>query len=194
MVMIGVEQLKRVRHSEVRGVTDPLEMLAECHRKIERHLDALARAGEVLRAGSAAERQSAFFAIDMARAHFAGPLVKHTEDEELSLFPRLRRSDSAAAREALAAVAGLERQHREADALHAEFERLAGSVSRAGDADATEIAQLNAAIAALREHYLEHIAVENGVVFPAAARSLTAEDLRQFGEEIRARRVVTLRH
>jgi len=193
MVMIGVEQLKRVLHSEVRGVTDPLEMLVECHRKIERHLDALVRAGEVLRRGSDAERQSAFFAIDMARAHFAGPLVKHTQDEELSLFPRLRRSDSAAAREALAAVAGLERQHREAEALHAEFERLAGSMPRAGQADAGEVSRLNAAIAALREHYREHIAVENCIVFPAAACALTAEDLRQFGQEMRARRALTLR-
>ena len=191
--MIGVEQLKRVQHSEARGVTDPLALLVECHGKIERHLDALARAGEVLRAGSDAERAAAFFAIDMARAHFAGPLAKHTEDEEHSLFPRLRRSASADAREALSAVSELEAQHREADALHAEFERLAASMPRGGGIDATALARLNEAIAALRAHYLAHIAVENGVVFPAAARALTAEDLRQFAEEMRARRGVTLR-
>lgn len=192
-MVIGVEQLKRVRPSEVQGVTDPLALLVECHARIERHLDALARAGEVLRAGTDSERQSAFFAIDMARAHFAGPLVRHTEDEELSLFPRLRRSDTVAAREALAAVKELETQHREADALHAEFERLAAGMPRAGAADAAEVARLNESIAALRGHYLEHIAVENGAVFPAAALALTAEDLRQFGEEMRARRGVTLR-
>lgn len=191
--MIGVEQLKRVQHSEVRGVTDPLALLVECHAKIERHMDALARAGEVLRSGSDAERVSAFFAIDMARAHFAGPLVKHTEDEERSLFPRLRRSASAAAREALSAVAELETQHRLADLLHAEFERLAARLPRGGDGDADAVACFNETIAVLRGHYREHIAVENGVVFPAAARALTAEDLRQFAEEMRARRGVTLR-
>lgn len=191
--MIGVGQLKRMQHAEARGAADPLALLVECHRKIERHLESLARAGEVLRAGSDAERLSAFFAIDMARAHFAGPLVKHTEDEERSLFPRLRRSENEAAREALAALAELEAQHREADRLHAEFERLAGSMTRAGGPDAAEVARLNETIGALREHYLRHVRVENEVVFPAAARALTAEDLRQLAEEMRARRGVTLR-
>jgi hemerythrin-like domain-containing protein len=191
--MIGVEQLKRVRRSEAGVMTDPLGMLFECHRKLERRLEALARAGEVLRDGSAAERLSAFFAIDMARAHFAGPLAKHTEDEERSLFPRLRRSDDPAARAALDAVAALEAGHRLADMLHAEFERAAAALPRDGRATDAEVERLNQAIAMLADHYRAHIRVENEQVFPAAARALTAGDLRQFAEEMRARRALTLR-
>lgn len=190
--MIGVEQLKRVQHSEVRGVTDPLELLVECHRKLERHLDALLRAAEVVRAGSDAERLSAFFAIDMARAHFYGPLVKHTEDEEQSLFPRLRRRGGIAAAEALAAVGELEAEHRAAELLHREFDGLADRIPRDGSAGVGELEELNRVVAALASLYRPHVRVENELVFPAASRILTVEDSRQIGAEMQARRALHL--
>jgi hemerythrin-like domain-containing protein len=192
IAMIGVEQLKRMHPSVRLGAADPLALLAQCHVKIGHQLDALERATEVLRAGSGGERLSAFFAIDMARALFDGPLIKHTEDEELSLFPRLRLAGSMAASEALAAVGELEAQHRTAERLHQDFARIVETLPRTCDAGERQIAHMGEVVAAICGFHRHHMRIEDEIVFPAAARVLSPEDLRRIAEEMRARRRVTL--
>lgn len=104
--------------------SDPLGLMRHCHRKIEGYLGGLVIAGEMLRRGGAAEVAEAFRMVDAAVdvEHFRVRGPKHTEDEEVSLFPRLREHGGREAVEALSAAAELEAQHRTAELAHAEFD------------------------------------------------------------------------
>jgi hemerythrin-like domain-containing protein len=166
--------------------------MVHCHEKIEWYLEALMRAGESLRRGVETERKAAFADTDMARAHLAGPGVKHTADEEESLFPRMRERGGIAARETLAAADELEAQHQKAQSIEREFNSLVENLPRDGSADMHDIERFNELAVELNKLYRPHIQVENGLVFPAAARILTAEELRQIGVEMRARRQTIL--
>lgn len=168
--------------------SDPLALLVHCHTKIETQLRAMERAVELLRVGAAESRELAFAAIDAASRHFAVPGLKHTEDEELSLFPRLRERSSDAAMEALAAAAALEDEHRTAEALHGEFDALVLLTPRDGSADLKQVDRLGELTAHLAALYRPHIRVENEIVFPAAARVLTPHELSSLGAEMRERR------
>jgi hemerythrin-like domain-containing protein len=191
--MIVAEQIQGFIHTRPQAFTDPLAMLVHCHHKIERHIESLEQAAEVLHNRLDKERLAAFFAIDMARAHFAGPGVKHTEDEEQSLFPRLRLCGGDAGREALAAIAELEAEHRVAEHLHQSFEELAAKLPRDGSADSKEINQLNELIAAISSLYRPHMKVENELVFPVAERVLRPADIERIGDEMHGRRQVHLK-
>ena len=191
--MIAVEQPhRRAIPPQMPDFSDPLVLLVQCHRKIEAHLKALEKATDSLRNGTLEEKLSAFFAIDMARAHFAGPGVKHTEDEELSLFPRLRERGGEAVEEALAAMRSLEVEHRTVERLEAEFDHLAARLPRDGSWEMKDIDRLDQLAAMLIMLYRPHIRIENELLFPVAARVLSAGDLQAIGSEMRARRRLML--
>jgi hemerythrin-like domain-containing protein len=118
---------------------------------------------------------------------------KHTEDEEVSLFPRLRGHGGVEAGEAFSAVAELEAQHRAAELAHAEFDALAGRLPRDGSAEAGDVDRFTELATALSDLYRPHIRVEDELVFPAAARGIPPSVLAAIGEEMRARRRDLLR-
>ncbi len=119
--------------------TNPLGLLVLCHERIEAQLNAIERAAEILSAGDTGSLTSVFAAVDAAGAHFAIAGVKHTEDEEVSLFPRLRERGGIAGEDALAAMAELESQHRAAEKLHTEFDQLVRDLPRDGSADGKQL-------------------------------------------------------
>jgi hemerythrin-like domain-containing protein len=126
--------------------------------------------------------------LEGALHYFATAAPRHTADEEESLFPRLRQCGDPAAARAFDTMTRLERDHDAAERHHAAVDAL---VRRWLDADRLEAD----AAAALREHllqlqaiYQEHIAVEDGDLFPAAAGALSATDLGEIGREMAARR------
>jgi pyridoxamine 5'-phosphate oxidase len=190
--MIAIEQAFDLQRQHTPDFTNPLALLVHCHKKIENQLCTLEQVAEKVIDGTLDDRLSAFFAIDMARAHFAGPLVKHTEDEEVSLFPRLRARGGRAVGEVLAALDELETEHRMLEQLHREFEALAADIHRDCSCQTRKIEQLDALVAALCELYRPHMQIENELVFPAAARLLLPSDIHAIGEEMRARRRLTL--
>src|SRR5262249_61712792 len=71
---------------------DPIGMLEACHRRIERHLETLARASAAL----AADAQGALAALAEVLGYFDQAGVRDKEDEEVSLFPRVMGEDTAA--------------------------------------------------------------------------------------------------
>ena len=166
---------------------DPLSLLVHCHGRIEAQLAALERAARAMREGEGPDGEAAR-AVWAARAHFAGPGVKHTEDEEVSLFPRLRAHKAALTAEVRGALDLLESQHRAADRVHAELEDAADDLDSSRSAGTGAIIRLEAAITELAGLYRPHILLENEVVYPAAGRILTADDLLAVGEEMRQRR------
>lgn len=186
--MVTTSSLLTINQPHIPNFAEPLKLLVHCHERIEAQLSALERAAEILRSGDRRSLPRVFGAIDAASAHFAIPGVKHTEDEEVSLFPRLREHGGAGGEDALAAMAELESQHRTAEKLHAEFDEFVSTLPRDGSADARELDCFSSLVAELVTLYRPHILLENNFVFPIAGRVLPAMEIQGLGEEMRARR------
>lgn len=165
------------------GFDDPLGMLKDCHRRIENFLRVLCQVAE--RRTEGALRPEERNAVETALLYFRTGGQRHTQDEEESLFPRLQKSVSATD---LEAIGGLEKEHGEADALHASVDRLFSSWIAAGSLSPEDHASLRAATDRLKELYAGHIQVEESVVFPRAAAVLDAQAIADIGSEFRARR------
>jgi hemerythrin-like domain-containing protein len=169
------------------GFDEPLGLLSDCHRRIEHFLQILTTIVDRDAAGGsldAAHRMQ----LEAALRYFATAAPKHTADEEQSLFPRLRASDDPAAAQALATVARLERDHGEADAHHRAVDALVRQWLERGVLDLDAASDLRARLSALNAIYREHIGVEDRELFPTAARVLSAEQVREIGSEMAARR------
>lgn len=186
--MFRAGTLYRMGQPHVPNFADPLGLMSHCHRKIEDYLAGLAASGEKLLQGSTEERAEGFRIIDAAREHFAVRGPKHTEDEEISLFPRLREYGGHEAGEALAALAALETEHRVAEGVHSEFDELIERLPRDGSAAVEEIYLFNELVTELADLYRPHIRVEDEIIFPTAARVIPSDTLLVIGEEMRARR------
>ena len=183
--MLRAGALYTMGQPHVPNFADPLGLMSHCHRKIEGYLASLATSGEKLLGGSTEERAAGFRIIDAAREHFAVRGPKHTEDEEISLFPRLREYGGHEAEDALAA---LETEHRVAEGVHSEFDELIERLPRDGSAAMKEIDLFNELVTELTELYRPHIRVEDEIIFPTAARVMPSNVLLMIGEEMRARR------
>lgn len=177
-----------INQPHIPDFTNPLGLLVHCHERIEAQLETLERSAEALRSGDSRSLSRIFGAIDAACKHFATAGVKHTEDEEISLFPRLYEKGGAAGEEALAAMAELETQHRTAEQIHSQFDRLVTTLPRDGSADRTALDRFSGLVAQLTSLYRPHIQLENSLVFPVAAEILSASEIQALGEEMRARR------
>lgn len=165
------------------GFDDPLGMLHDCHRRIERFLAILCDVAENAHARALTAEESS--AVRAALGYFREGGRRHTADEEESLFPRMR---SMAA--ALDPLDRLEHDHREADALHGDVERLYADWLAANAAlDPVRQNSLLEKTRRLHRLYAEHIQVEETNVFPQAAGLLDRESIAAIGAEFRARRI-----
>lgn len=162
----------------------PLQLLSDCHRRIERFLDQLVAVTEEARGGSLSSSQRE--SLDSALRYFAGAAPLHSADEEVSLFPRLRAECGPGAESEL--LSGLESDHREADIEHAAIEAMGRRWLVAGELSAQDAADLLGRLTGLREFYRKHIALEDEQIFPLAARILGAEPIEAIGREMATRR------
>lgn len=166
--------------------SNPLGLLTDCHRRIEMFLGALiAVADQSVDRRLNDEQQNA---LEKALTYFREAAPKHTADEEESLFPRMRRVDSAEVRAALSQVESLEREHRVADELHAQVDKLGRQWLATGSLLPAELAEIRTALAELKKIYDRHIAIEDEQVFPLAKRVLAADEQKKVGEEMATRR------
>ena len=165
------------------GFDDPIGMLKDCHRRIERFLDILHLV--VRKAHNRALTTDETRAVESALHYFRESGPRHTQDEEQSLFPRLR---AAGAADVLLKISGLERDHRAAEELHAEAAHLYCLWIAQGALDAVQLARLQAATGELARIYSTHIALEDGIVFPRAKAILAADDIESMAVEFRKRR------
>ncbi len=167
------------------GFADPLGLLTDCHRRIERFLGVLVRVAA--RAGGPLEVEERS-ALETALRYFREAAPKHTADEEESLFPRLRARHDGATEPLLARVEALEREHVRAGQIHGEVDRLGQAWLERGALSENEAARLRDLLAELEQIYRGHIAVEDEHVFPAAAQLLASDERRAIGREMAARR------
>lgn len=166
--------------------TQPIELLSDCHRRIERFLETLQLVAE--RAVQGPLDDEHVNALKVTLAYFAQAAVRHTADEEQSLFPLLRRSSDPRAAGALEQIDRLEQDHRRGDLLHQQIHRLGECLVEKGELPACEAKTLLDAVRALRAIYTPHIAAEDTVLFPLAKSVLSQAVLMRVGGEMAERR------
>lgn len=165
---------------------DPLGLLSDCHRRIERFLNALVTVTEQARGGALNEEQRE--ALAKALRYFREAAPKHTSDEEDSLFPRLRAVTDRRVQHALETVQTLEADHRAAGIDHAEVEALGSRWLTAGHLSPGATRELVARLDELQALYQRHIAVEDGEIFRLAREVLPRNELADIGREMARRR------
>jgi hemerythrin-like domain-containing protein len=149
------------------GFDDPIGMLIDCHRRIERFLHVLC------------------VVADRARNRALTDEEVTASDEEKSLFPRLRAESIAANFEE---IGRLEDDHRNANDLHATVDALYTAWIASGHLNSEDEQRLRSATEQLKHLYQEHIQVEEKIVFPRAAEMLDSGTITAIGQEFHARR------
>lgn len=153
------------------------EFLMACHRRIEQRLAAMERAAAAL----GAHREEALAALEAALEFLDTSGALHTEDEEESVFPRLR---ALMEKGELTFLAGLEHDHAEAGMIH---RRLRELVSRAKEGQENDCS-LRGAVEELAGLYRRHIEAEDATLIACARSLLTPQDRSSIAAEMRARR------
>jgi hemerythrin-like domain-containing protein len=171
--------------SKSHSFSEPTGLLSDCHRRIEMFLASLERVAALSDRPLNSESQQA---LDAALRYFREAAPKHTADEEESLFPRLRKMNHPELEAAIRRLEPLERDHRRADALHTEVDRLGRTCLERGVLSAEESQRFRQAILELMGIYKEHIRIEDEDVFPVAGKMLTAADKAVIAGEMEARR------
>jgi len=166
--------------------TDPIGMLGDCHRRIERFLNVLV----VIAAQEKGERLTEQHRTALATSlrYFREAAPKHIADEEESLFPRLRRLRHAGSHAILTRIEALEQDHECAGKVHDEVDRLGQLWLTTGHLSTKEAAQLSTLLDQLAKLYRSHIAIEDTEVFPFAASVLPPSDRESVGAEMATRR------
>lgn len=164
------------------GFDDPLGMLKDCHRRIERFLGILCHVAERAQGRGVTDEERE--AVEAALQYFRHGGQRHTADEEESLFPRMRAAEDVS----LDDIDRLESDHREANDLHASVERLFMIWMKTGSLAREEAAHLQKQTERLNCLYSKHIVIEETVVFPRAVQMLHREQLAAIGSEFRMRR------
>ncbi len=165
---------------------DPIGLLGDCHRRIERFLSVLVQVASEAHGRPLSQEQHS--ALDTALRYFREAAPKHTADEEESLFPRLRQIDRPDVKALLEKVDTLEKDHLRAGAAHDEADRLGRLWLQQDSLPEEQAERLSTVLAELSALYRHHIAVEDGEVFPLAAAALAAKERSVIGSEMASRR------
>lgn len=176
----------QIGQSPGHGFDEPLGLLSDCHRRIEHFLRLLVTVTDQAAGGPLPSSHRS--ALEAALKYFAVAAPKHTADEEASLFPRLRAVDDPDLADALSAVERLERDHAEADRHHAAVDALVREWLEHDRLPAGKVSDLRGRLTHLESLYQRHISIEDGEIFPAAARVLEPSQLREIGREMAMRR------
>lgn len=171
--------------SKSQSFSDPTGLLSDCHRRIEMFLASLARVAALTDRPLNSESQQA---LEAALRYFREAAPKHTADEEESLFPRLRQMSHPELEAAIRKLEPLEKDHRRAEALHAEVDQLGRACLQRGALSGEESRRFRQAILGLMDIYKQHIRIEDDDVFPVAGKMLTPADKMAIAGEMEARR------
>jgi hemerythrin-like domain-containing protein len=168
--------------------TNPLGLLSDCHRRIEKFLNLLLTV--VCQAAGATLQTDERAALQTALRYFREAAPKHTCDEEESLFPRLRALQTAQA--AFAMLETLHAEHEMATRAHQEIETLC--LQWLADDLLTEASsrRLRELLESLKAMYERHIAVEERELFPLAQALLDDAERQAIAAEMAARRGIDL--
>jgi iron-sulfur cluster repair protein YtfE (RIC family) len=124
-------------------------------------------------------------AVQSALQYFSAGGLRHTADEEESLFPQLRVSSAT---DPIADLGRLESDHRQANELHAMVDTSYSEWIAAGHLSPEDELRLRSGTEQLKHLYQEHIQVEEKIVFPRAIEMLNPQAIAAMGQEFHARR------
>ena len=158
---------------------DPIGMLRDCHRRIERFLNALLTVATGAKGGPLTNEQQA--ALSTGLRYFREAAPKHTADEEESLFPRRPRLDRPDLQPLLAKIDSLQKDHECAERSHREVDHLGQLWLANGRLSPQDAEHLATVLTQLTELYRRHIATEDTEVFPFAAKALASSDRHAIG-------------
>ena len=168
------------------GFDEPIALLMDCHRRIERFLGMLLRVREACDGRPLPQKYRE--AAEAALRYFAEAAPRHTEDEEQSLFPAMRASGDERVSAALAQIDHLEREHEAAGEAHAEVDGLMRRWLDEDALDTPSLERLHDRLTQLHTTYQRHIGEEDEVLFPLAAEVLSDDALETIGREMARRR------
>jgi hemerythrin-like domain-containing protein len=171
------------------GFDQPLGLLSDCHRRIERFLTILQTVVEQAQGKPLNDEERS--AVEAALDYFKTAARRHTADEEESLFPLLRDSGDPAAQTAFSTMQLLEQEHAAANVAHAEVDSWYRRWMELGPLAAPQTRKLSRTLEQLRAMYRRHIEVEDREIFPLAGKLLTDRQLAQLGKEMAGRRGLT---
>jgi hemerythrin-like domain-containing protein len=148
---------------------DPFAQLERSHRRLEERLEDLAQA-------DAAHVE----VVREVAAFFARAVKRHEQDEEESLFPRLRDQPELAP-----VLERLALEHVAHAALHAQLDRVLEALDGGAPDAGRDLARVTTA---LLHAYRDHVDEEERVLFPAARKVLDEAALDAMTAEMDARR------
>jgi hemerythrin-like domain-containing protein len=166
--------------------SNPIELLVDCHRRIERFLAVLLKVAADAKGGPMTRQQSREW--EQALDYFRNAAPRHTADEEESLFPRLRRLCQPEVGHALAEMRELEADHEQANEWHALVDHLGGKWLSDTLLAISDFERLNQTLFNLSELYSRHIALEDNSLFPVSAAALASTETAEIGNEMAHRR------
>jgi hemerythrin-like domain-containing protein len=166
--------------------SNPIELLIDCHRRIERFLAVLMKVAGQVKGGPMTNGQSRQW--EQALKYFRNAAPRHTADEEESLFPRLRRLNKPEVERALAEMQKLEADHEQAAEWHEIVDQLGRKWLSETVLVSHDSERLNQALANLSQLYSRHIAMEDDSLFPVAAALLAGSEKASIGVEMAQRR------
>ncbi|MBI1946730.1 MAG: hemerythrin domain-containing protein [Deltaproteobacteria bacterium] len=161
------------------GAEGPLERLTRFHAEIREATAALTALLDAASKGALARGKAQHL-----REFFAGPLLWHDEDEEVGLFPRLRRVELSDSERAV--IDATSRGH---DRMEELLEHLGPLVAAMADGkgDVAELAAGTAEARALQTLLDDVMKLEEEALFPLAAKRLSHADLEELADEMDAR-------
>jgi hemerythrin-like domain-containing protein len=165
------------------GFEDPLGMLKDCHRRVERFLQILWLVARQAQGRACTDEER--FAVESAFSYFRTGGQRHTADEEESLFPRLR---AVSAADAFKELDALESDHDAANRLHDDLESLYAAWFEAGHLNSADGQKILGITERLKNLYAKHIDIEERLIFPRAAEILDRQSIAAIGTEFRNRR------
>lgn len=163
----------------------PIDLLIDCHRRIEKFLDVLDHVAQKNELDSERRR-----ALRTALNYFQSAGPRHNHDEEGDLFPALSAFGGAAAK-LVEKIDRLAAEHRMAELMHSRVNELGRHWLKSRRLSKADIAEFRVLIERLMNFYAGHIAIEESEVFPMAAAVLSSETLRQIGQNMRTRRIAS---
>jgi len=165
----------------------PIELMMDCHRRIEHFLDVLGRV--VQQYADRKLDEQARQALETSLNYFQQAAPRHTTDEEESLFPRMRQVSDSRVKQVMATMDRLEDDHRKVEAAHARVDEIGRRWLVDGRLDAATLVEMHSLLCEMTEAYAQHIRLEDEEVFVLASNVLDAAALTAVGQEMKERRI-----
>jgi hemerythrin-like domain-containing protein len=169
------------------GFEQPLELWQACHQRVIRMINLLQRLNQHI--GDRGVDDDAGVTATSIRRYFDEAAPRHHDDEEIDLFPRLRRwlqnGDRPDAEEIVQTLARLEADHRELAPLWQGLRRTLTAIEKHAPTSFDP-----AAVSEFVRRYREHVDIEDTVIGPVLRRALAQADLDTIGQAMAQRRGV----